>query len=262
MEFLLIGVLGAGAIYYWMTRSSAGVAQMNATVNQLRTSGPVPGTVPVGAVPPGTSTPGGTPGPNTTAAIVSTGTGAGLGLAAMAAAPAGITALGAATLGIGAVIGIGLTLWMGHLARAKGARDENAALNILVPGFQQSVQAEFQALNAGQASPTTALQDLETIRTSFWTAIAKYQTGPGQHTHPCTPIASGGCDRGDGYGITPCDKSCTAGCCIGCDAVEPIICNAKSIIMAGGGSFKTPVIGGSKYGYTGSASYVLSYKAS
>jgi hypothetical protein len=260
LEFLLIGVLGAGAIYYWMTRPSMGVSQMQATTNQLRSSGPVPGTVPPGVQTPGQGVSG--QGPNTTAALVSTGSGVGLGLAGMAATTAGITTLGAATLGIGAIIGVGLVLWQGHLARAKGAKDENAALNVLVPGFQGSVQAEFDALNGGQVSPTTALQDLEAIRVSYWAAIAPYQKGAGQHTHPCTPNPAGRCDRGDGYGATKCDKTCTAGCCVGCGAIEPIICNAKSIIMAGGGSFKTPVIGGSKYGYSGSPSYVLSYKAS
>ena len=82
----------------------------------------------------------------------------------MAASTAGITALGAATLGIGAAVGAGLALWAAHEARVRGATNENEALGVIMPDFNAAIQAEFQNLNAGQITPNTAYNDLETIR--------------------------------------------------------------------------------------------------
>jgi hypothetical protein len=266
MPLLIIGVIGiaVGGYYLLSHQQGPGAAQFqDATgVTQARTNGPIPGTTP-----PSPSTPINA----TTASIVSTAGATGLGFATMAASSAGVTALGAATLGVGAVIGIGLTLWMGHVQRAKNARDENAVLNQLVPAFSQSLLTEFDALNKKQVSPTTVLQDLEQIRQTYWGAIAPYQTKTGQHTHPCAPLQQSDALNTGEYApgcypwisatkqTTPCDKSCTAGCCVGCDYVEPTICAAKAIIMNGGGTIKTHAVGGSKYGYAGQPSFTLSW---
>lgn len=267
MGLLVIAAIGiAVGGYYLLHAQGPGAAAFQQTANNLaiqaRTGNVTPGTVP----PPGTAFSGGDmASAQTTQAVVGTTAAAGLGFAAMAASSAGITALGAATLGIGAIVGIGLTLWMGHVVRAKNARDENAAVNILGPGFTDAFQKEFAALNAGQVSPTTALNDLEQIRQTYWSAIAQYQTKTGQHTHPCVALPAG-CDKGlNSAGqviqITKCDKSCTVGCCIGCNVIEIAVCKGKQAIMNGGGTFTVGAAAGSKYGYVGSPKYTISYRA-
>lgn len=276
MPLLFVGVVGAAVIGYYFLAQKGGAQQYQTTADtipgviQARTNGPVPGTIPPGVQTPGMGASG--QGPNTSGAVIGSATGAGLGLASYAALPGAMTALGVATIGIGAVVGIGLALWMAHLARVKGAKDENAVLNTLVPGFTEAMIKEFQDLNSGRISPTTALSDLEQIRITYWGAIGPYQKGPGQHTHPCAPLSTFADPRGTftsgcspiasaGKNTTPCDKTCTAGCCIGCDAIEPTICSAKTIIMMGGGSFKVAPIGGSKFGYAGQPGYTLAWRA-
>ena len=241
-----------------------------------------PGTDPPGSVNPIVGG-GGVSGPNTSGALIGTGASAGTGLATMAASTAGITALGAATLGIGAAVGAGLALWAAHEARVRGATNENEALGVIMPDFNAAIQAEFQNLNAGQITPNTAYNDLETIRQSFWQRIAPFQSGPGQHTHPCTTLSSvvsdydpkypglptgrpgvtwpyPGCSP-RGSGNTVCDSSCTAGCCIGCDQIDPVICSLKSMILAGRPASFTvpPVVGTRKYGWNGVSGFTISY---
>lgn len=267
MGLLIVAAIGIAVTgYYILNANGPGVASMKASASNLlaqdRTGTLAPGTTP----PAGVAQPGrDAPSTALTSTLVSTGAATGLGFAAMAAAPAGITALGAATLGIGAIVGIGLVLWTQHVMRAKNARDENAAVNILGPGFTEAFQKEFMVLNAGQISPTTALSDLEQIRQTYWAAIAPYQTKTGQHTHPCTTLPSA-CDNGlNSAGqviqITKCDKSCTVGCCIGCNVIEVAVCKGKQAIMAGGGTFTVGAAAGSKYGYVGSPKYTITYRA-
>jgi hypothetical protein len=273
---LIIGAALAAAVgfYFYNSQTMQGAAVTNTPGYDVRNVGPIPGTVTPGSTLPSVAASG--QAPNTSAALISTAGGAGVGFASMAASTAGITAMGAAVVGIGAIVGVGLALWMAHLARVKGAKDENAVLNTLVPNFSKCLVAEFAALNQGQVSATQALQDLEQIRATYWTAIAPYQKGPGQHTHPCVPLSStpdprstagwapgcspmASCSGATCKATTVCDASCTAGCCIGCDWIEPIICTAKTIIMQGGGMLKIPPAGGSKYGFAGSPAYVLQF---
>jgi hypothetical protein len=271
MEIFLVALLAVGATYFYVTRQPGvpGASQTYAPY-QVRNQGPVIGTTPPGVSLPGQSVEG--PGPNTAQSLVGTAGSTGLGFATMASTTAGVTALGAATLGVGAIIGVGFALWQAHAARVKGAKDENAVLNELVPNFSKALIAEFNALNAGQISPTTALQDLEGIRTTYWQAIASYQKGPGQHTHPCNalrqddPLHTGeyapGCIPWNSAKLqtTPCDKTCTAGCCIGCDYVEPAICAAKWLIQQmGGGTVKLHGVGAGPYGYSGQPGFSLTY---
>jgi len=53
---------------------------------------------------------------------------------------------------------------------------------------------------------------------------------------------------------------CTAGCCIGCAAVDPTLSAAWHIFANGGGSFATAVIVANKYGLPSRAPYTLTYK--
>jgi len=275
MPLLIVGFLGVAVIGYYLTRSSAGVLASTGAPPALlsgRNTGPIPGTVPPGSQLPGQGASG--VAPNTSASVIGTTGAAASGLAAYAALPGAMTTLGIATIGIGAVVGVGLALWMAHLARVKGAKDENAVLNELVPNFSKCLIAEFDALNNDKVSAAAALQDLETIRTSYWAAIAPYQKGPGQHTHPCSPLAETDALNTGEYApgcipwksatmqTTPCGISCTAGCCVGCDYVEPAICSAKYLIQSGGGAIKVHAVGGSKYGYTGQAGFTLVYAPS
>jgi hypothetical protein len=272
MPLLIVFGVGVAVIGYYLTRGSANALASTGAPPALlsgRNIGPVPGTVPPGSQLPGQGASGAAP--NTSASIIGSVGAGGAGLASLAAMPAGITALGAATVGIGVVVGVGLALWMAHLARVKGAKDENAVLNELVPNFSKCLIAEFDALNSGKVTAAAAIQDLETIRGTYWAAIAPYQKGPGQHTHPCSPLMQDDPLKSGEYApgcipwksasmqTTPCDKTCTAGCCVGCDYVEPAICSAKYLIQSGGGAIKVHAVGGSKYGYTGQAGFTLVY---
>lgn len=273
MPVIIMAVVAVSVIgYYLATKTSSNdLASTGAPPALLsgRNVGPIPGTVPPGSTTPGQGVTG--VAPNSTMAITGIAGSTAAGLASYAALPGAMSALGIATIGIGAVIGVGLALWQAHLARVKGAKDENAVLNELVPNFSKCLIAEFDALNTGKINPAAALQDLETIRVSYWGAIAPYQKGAGQHTHPCAPLMSTdplnsgeyepGCIPWKSAKVqtTACDKSCTAGCCIGCDYVEPAICSAKYLIQTGGGMVKMHAVGGSKYGYTGQAGFTIAY---
>ena len=168
----------------------------------------------------------------------------------------------AGPIGVGiAVIGsIVAGLWAAHSARAKGAKNENAAMNSAVQAFDASMRAIFDAANSNDPNKyidaNTAIQALQQTLQSYWAAMAQYSTAPGtadqsQHGANCAAVWAK---------PTACDKSCTAGCCVGCVDLTPSINDAIAVFQQGGGSVNVRQIFGSKYGGASRGAYTLTYK--
>ena len=198
-----------------------------------------------------------------TSGLVATGAAtAGSAIAAGAGAGAAAGPIGA---GIGALVGLIAGLWSAHAARAKGATTENAAVSSAVTAFDSSLQAVFQAANAGSITGTQAAGVCTTILQSYWQGMAPYQTGPGRADASkgganCggSTLVPGGCSL---VGGLPCNKSCTAGCCVGCGDLMPTILQAIAVFNSPtGGTITACQVYGAGYGYSGRASYSLTYK--
>ena len=152
--------------------------------------------------------------------------------------------------GVGAVIGIIAGLWAAHDARVAGAKTENAAVASAVVAFDGSLKAIFQAANSGQLAPSDAVSALQQTLGYYWSSMAPYQSGPGRAD------ASHG---GAACGSVKCNKSCTAGCCVGCLDLTPAITAAIGVFQAGGGTITVPQVYGDKYGLKTRSSYTLTY---
>jgi hypothetical protein len=145
---------------------------------------------------------------------------------------------------IGALIG---GLLSGHFAREAGAKNENAAMNQIMPAIVADIQSVFTAANAGQISASDAITALQAIQSNYWQAVAQYETGPGQHAIACTGAS------------TPCNSSCTVSCCVGCNHVNNWIAAASAVFTAGGGTAQMVASAGSKYGYSGVPAWSQTY---
>lgn len=177
---------------------------------------------------------------------------------------AGTAAAGALTAGIGAgvaiVVGLIASAWSAHKARAAGAKSENAAMNSAVQAFDTSIKAIFAAANSGQVTGAQAGQLIQQLYQSYWAGMAPYMTGAGR-----ADASHGGMSCGtitptcNGSGIK-CDKSCTAGCCVGCSNIMPTIQQALAVFASPtGGTVNVCQVYGSKYGGTARGSYSLTY---
>jgi hypothetical protein len=166
--------------------------------------------------------------------------------------------------GIGALVGIIAGLWSAHNARAQGAKTENQALNSGLQAFDASLKAIFQAANAGQITAAQAAQTCQQVLSTFWQEMSPYTTGPGRAdasgggvkcgsvnpSAPCTGMLSG----------PPCNKNCTATCCVGCQDLAPTIAQAVSVFSSPtGGTMTACNVSGSSYGATARGSYNLTY---
>lgn len=156
-------------------------------------------------------------------------------------------AIGAATAGIGAAIGIILALFAAHQARVAGAKNENAAVNLAVPNAQSELQQIVSLYNSGQLTASLAAQYVAQVAANFQAAIAQYQTGAGQHSIACVAGSSVNSKTGS-WASTPCNKNCTAGCCVYCNTILQWVSAVTQAITAGGG---TAQMGG----ITGDAKY-------
>lgn len=160
--------------------------------------------------------------------------GAAVGAGAATAAIAGTSIVtGLATAGIGAGIGILLALFAAHEARVAGAKDENAAVNIAAPNAQSELQQIVSLYNSGQLTAQQALQYTAQVASNFQSAIAPHQTGAGQHATTCAASGS-----------TPCNKNCTAGCCVYCNTILQWVSAVTQAISAGGGTAQLSGISG------------------
>lgn len=200
--------------------------------------------------------------------IGSAGSGAatGLGAALAGTAAASAATIGAVTFGLGAVLGIGLSLWAKHKARAAGAKNENQRLNIIIPGFNQSLQQIFAQLNAGKISPQTAVQAIAELEASVEQDIAAGIGAPGTHAAPNPPPITGK------YWQLPISKSVTAGSFLEHNFVRPAAFNAVLLIVAPNKILQGPYTGAysngtlwipqtysSKYGFVATPAYTLHY---
>ncbi len=196
--------------------------------------------------------------------IVTAGTSTAVGAGASAAASAGLTAAGVTAGGalLGTVVPVVGTiagalvgaLLSGHFAREKGAKDENSALNGVIPAIYQDIQTVAQNYMSGQISASDAVNICEQIRQNYWQTVAPFETGPGQHAHACASNAvslAGGSQKSGASNVTPytpCDKTCTASCCVGCNWINQWITSAEAVFTAGMGTIQFGTIPSNGYG--------------
>lgn len=171
---------------------------------------------------------------------------------------------GAASAGIGAGIGVVLALGMGALARHeqryKDATNENAAVQQAVQVFDNDIKTIIAAANAGTITKDDAIGYLQQTHDYYWQYMSQFQGQPGIASHSCsdpTPFAG----KNACYHGAKCDKTCTAGCCVGCNVVNGAIANAIYALNAGGGDiWVCPVFPSTKYKNPGRPGYHLTYK--
>jgi len=172
--------------------------------------------------------------------------GASVGAGAATAALVGTSVVtGLATAGIGAGIGIILALFAAHQARVAGAKSENAAVGIAVPNAQSELQQIASLYNSGQLTQQQALTYVAQVAQNFQAAVAPYQTGAGQHAIACSASGS-----------TPCNKSCTASCCVYCNNILQWVQALSAALTAGSGTAQmSQVYGSPQYGYSGQSAW-------
>jgi hypothetical protein len=172
----------------------------------------------------------------------------------------------------GAIVGVIAGLFAASAARAKGAKEENQAINEYLPAWDQSLQAIFQQANAGTITAAEAISALQSLMPYWWQAAAQFRGLPGvadasnggancgtynpTTSTPCTPT-----------GGPSCSKSCTAFCCIGCFDLAPTVAYAAylfgipaaQVVAAGGVKLNVCTVYSSKYGASQRNSYTLTW---
>jgi hypothetical protein len=194
-------------------------------------------------------------------------TGAAVGTSAAVSSLAAGTALGSFAgpigAGIGALVGIITGLFAASAARAKGATEENQAVNEYLPTWDQALQAIFAQANAGTITGAQAASMVPSLMAQWWAAAAQFKGLPGVADNSsgganCGSYVSGQTTRcSPGH---PCDKSCTAFCCVGCNDLWPSSLDAIAVLSnPAGGTLNTCTVYGSGYGATQRAGYSLTY---
>jgi hypothetical protein len=191
-------------------------------------------------------------------------TGAGVGTSVATASALGVWA-GPAGAAAGAIVGVIMGLFAASAARAKGAKQENTAINVYLPVWDQGLQAIFAAANAGTATPAECIQALQTLMQQWWQAAAQFHglpgvadaSGGGGNCGTYTPGVTTACSPTGG---PQCDKSCTAFCCIGCRDLMPSAAYAAYLFgLPTGGSLNVCTVYASKYGASQRSQYTLTY---
>jgi hypothetical protein len=203
--------------------------------------------------------------------------GAGVATTATVSSLASGTALGAWAgpigAGVGAVVGIIAGLWSAHNARVKGAKTENTLVGSAAQTVASGLQAIFQAANAGQITGAQGASLAQQLLQTYWQMVGQARGMPG------VADASGGganCGTPPSFGLnTPstgnpctgmigghkCDKSCTAGCCVGCQDLTPSIAQAVAVLSSpSGGTMLFCPIASSSFGLAATPSFSLTYK--
>jgi hypothetical protein len=197
--------------------------------------------------------------------VLSTGAAVGttVGVSALAAGTALGSFAGPIGAGVGALVGIIAGLFEASAARAKGATEENDAVNQYLPAWDQAMQEIFAQANAGTISGAQAASLVPSLMQSWWAAAAQFHGLPGVADN-----SNGGASCGSyTSGITtpcspghPCTKSCTAFCCVGCNDLWPSSLDAIRLLSSGkAGSITTCTVYGSGYGATQRNGYSLTY---
>jgi hypothetical protein len=173
----------------------------------------------------------------------------------------------------GALAAVTNAFLSGHIAREKAAVSENQAVNSLIPAFDTDLKSVFAAMNAGDLTPSEGISAVTTIWNNYWTAIKPVQQGSNKTITPLSTLETGNVAgvNGGSFGIMcnsqaapggiPCDKTCTAGCCVGNDVLTPSIQQAIACFQSpsGGSIHVCEVYGNSTYGTTTRAAYNLTY---
>jgi hypothetical protein len=156
-------------------------------------------------------------------------------------------------------ITLGLGLLAAHDKRMKQAKDENQALGIAVESFQSDIKQVFDMANRGGITASDAQNALAAMHDSFWSYMKQFQMA----STPCPPGID---DVQNGCWYTyrqtkngNCGKTCTAGCCVGCNVIVPVIQRAITVFRNGGGSVHVCEIPGNKYGFVDQPGYDLTY---
>lgn len=156
------------------------------------------------------------------------GVSAGEAAAGAGASVGSSAALGAVTFGVGALIGVAALEWARHEARIKAAKSENAAMNIAVPGWQQSLLTIVAQYNSGQLTDIQTVSELKQLRQLIFNSLQRYN-----HTRGVN-WKGGGTQPGlwgsTKYFSVKCDKHCTIGCCLFNNVMGPAISNTINLI--------------------------------
>jgi hypothetical protein len=189
----------------------------------------------------------------TTATIASVGAGTAWGAAA-----------GPIGAGVGAIVGIIAGLMAGHELRAKQAKNENAAVNLGVPGFDQGLRQIQQAYIAGKISAADVQQAVGVLLQNFWQEVAP-NIQPGRNGcnsgSSCPPDTSAA-------GKQPCAGNIGAACCVGCYPLTESITGQSGVLAALSGQSTSKngptkaeimAVGASKYGTSYRAPYTLDF---
>jgi hypothetical protein len=166
------------------------------------------------------------------------------------------------------------TLVMGLLAahdrRVTAAKEENAAVQQAVVALDSDLATIFDAANKGDITPQVAAAACMDVHNWYWLFIQPLQQGSTkgpQQVFP-NPGAPNNADTGGIYyeatdgANCHCgtDKNCTAGCCIGCAAIDPCLSNAYKFFSTGKAfTLHVPVIVANKYGLAQRAAYDLKF---
>ena len=197
--------------------------------------------------------------------VLSTGAAVGttIGVSSVAAGTAIGSFAGPIGAGVGALVGIIAGLFSASAARAKGATEENDAVNQYLPAWDQALQEIFAQANAGAITGPQAASLVPSLMQAWWAAAAQFHGLPGVADN-----SNGGASCGSyTSGVTtpcspghPCTKSCTAFCCVGCNDLWPSSLDAIRLLSSGkAGSINTCTVYGSGYGATQRNGYSLTY---
>lgn len=255
---LIIGGLFA---VYLITQSQQQqlIATLNA--NRVQAQGPIVQTgFPNTGLIPGNGT-------NQGLAMAALGTSAGLQVGqgvAQSAAQAG-SAVGSAVSQaipfIGSLVAPIFSLLAAHSARVKGATDENSGLNNIIPAITADIQGINAAYNAGQINDSQAIAALQTVYQNYWNYMTQFRGKPGVAGGASNCQPSNASNSG-----TKCDKTCTAGCCHGCNYTKSNVEACIRAIQNGGGTVTLQgegnQTGTSKFGGGIFASYSLTWRPS
>jgi hypothetical protein len=208
-------------------------------------------------------------GPNASSGI-STGASVGTSTALSIAGYGSIA--GPVGAGVGVVVGIILALWAAHSARVKGATEENQIVQSAVSTVSSALQAIFQAANAGSITGAQGASLAQQLLGQYWSAVAQVRGLPG-----VADASNGGmsCGTPPAFGLNtpntgnpctgmlggpPCNKSCTAGCCVGCQDLVPTIDQAVAVLSSPtGGTMMFCPVSSSSFGLSATGSYQLTY---
>jgi hypothetical protein len=163
----------------------------------------------------------------------------------------------------GAIVGIIAGLWSAHNARVKGAKAENQIVGSAVQTWDAGMRAIFQAANSGQITGADAGQLVSQLLQQYWGAVQQAKGMPGVADNSgyggnCGSYTAGvtqACSPGH-----PCSKSCTSGCCVGCNDLWPSSLEAIALLNnPKGGSVNICTVYSDKYGLAQRGGYTLTY---